>query len=117
LKANVPKPTSIVEGKILELAHFPNGIFRAQVDRLFHEQSRRIRAVLPEADIQHVGSTAIPDSLTKAILIFRSACQRTSSPGRPSDWEPCTARMRAAFGMIPLLPSKTTRPPRRPVCG
>lgn len=53
----------------MELAHFHNERrFRDQVDRLFREQSRRIRTVLPEADIQHVGSTAIPDSLTKGDL-------------------------------------------------
>lgn len=51
------------------LAHFQNErIFREAVDRLFREQSHRIRTVLPEADIQHVGSTAIPDSLTQGDL-------------------------------------------------
>ena len=53
----------------MERVHFQHEqVFRTQVERLFDDQSRRIRAVLPEADIQHVGSTAIPDSLTKGDL-------------------------------------------------
>lgn len=42
--------------------------FRQEVDKLFQEQKQRIQALLPEADIQHVGSTAVPNSLTKGDL-------------------------------------------------
>ncbi len=53
----------------MERVHFENEqAFRDQVERLFRQQSQRIQAVLPEADIQHVGSTAVPDSVTKGDL-------------------------------------------------
>jgi GrpB-like predicted nucleotidyltransferase (UPF0157 family) len=42
--------------------------FRKKVERLFEEQKNRIQSLLPEADIQHIGSTAIPNSLTKGDL-------------------------------------------------
>lgn len=42
--------------------------FRSSVQHLFREQSLRILDLLPEADIQHIGSTAIPGSLTKGDL-------------------------------------------------
>jgi len=34
-------------------------------DKLFTEQRERIVAAIPDADVQHIGSTAIPNSLTK----------------------------------------------------
>lgn len=42
--------------------------FRAAAEQLFAEQKARILNVLPSADIQHVGSTAVPGSLTKGDL-------------------------------------------------
>jgi GrpB-like predicted nucleotidyltransferase (UPF0157 family) len=40
----------------------------AKADRLYAEVAPRIAAVLPAADIHHVGSTAVPESLTKGDL-------------------------------------------------
>ncbi len=42
--------------------------FRQKVQSLFEEQRNRIQSLLPEADVQHIGSTAIPNSLTKGDL-------------------------------------------------
>jgi GrpB-like predicted nucleotidyltransferase (UPF0157 family) len=42
--------------------------FRAAVERLWTEQHARLRELLPHADVQHVGSTAVPGSLTKGDL-------------------------------------------------
>src|SRR5262245_40514465 len=42
--------------------------FREVVGRLFARVEAQLRALLPGADIQHVGSTAIPGSLTKGDL-------------------------------------------------
>ncbi|WP_201318804.1 GrpB family protein [Paenibacillus sp. EPM92] len=36
--------------------------------QLFIEQRERIKQVVPDGDIQHAGSTAIPDTLTKGDL-------------------------------------------------
>jgi GrpB-like predicted nucleotidyltransferase (UPF0157 family) len=46
----------------------PEQSFREAVDRLFTRVQAQLRAVLPSCDIQHVGSTAIPGSLTKGDL-------------------------------------------------
>lgn len=53
----------------MESVHFaPEKEFRQKVERLFEEQKERIQSLLPEADIQHIGSTAIQNSMTKGDL-------------------------------------------------
>lgn len=53
----------------MEIVNFAEQItFNEQAEQLFAEQSARLTALLPQADIQHVGSTAIPNSLTKGDL-------------------------------------------------
>ena len=39
-----------------------------QAHDLFLEHRKKIKQIVPQADIQHVGSTAIPDTLTKGDL-------------------------------------------------
>ena len=52
-----------------ERVHFaPEENFRADVERLFRQVEGLLRRLVPTADIQHVGSTAIPGSLTKGDL-------------------------------------------------
>jgi GrpB-like predicted nucleotidyltransferase (UPF0157 family) len=52
-----------------ELLHFvPETEVRAAVDRLWQTERKKLLRLLPEADVQHVGSTAVPDSLTKGDL-------------------------------------------------
>ncbi len=52
-----------------ELVHFaPEQRFREVVVRLFQRVQAQLQTVLPNADVQHVGSTAIPGSLTKGDL-------------------------------------------------
>lgn len=52
-----------------EIVHFaPEQQFRDSIAALFQRVESRIRDLLPRADIQHVGSTAIPGSLTKGDL-------------------------------------------------
>lgn len=53
----------------METGNFINTEKLADVtERAYAEHKEIIRRVLPEADIQHVGSTAIPNSLTKGDL-------------------------------------------------
>ena len=53
----------------MESVYFaPEKEFRQKVERLFGEQKERIQILPPEADIQHIGSTAIPHSMTKGDL-------------------------------------------------
>ena len=53
----------------MERVHFmKQEQFRQKVERLFEEEKKRIQSLLREADIQHIGSTAIPNSLTKGDL-------------------------------------------------
>ncbi|MBI2048828.1 MAG: GrpB family protein [Candidatus Liptonbacteria bacterium] len=42
--------------------------FRARAEELFLKEQKRILRVVPKADIQHIGSTAVPGSLTKGDL-------------------------------------------------
>lgn len=46
----------------------PEAAVRDEVLYLFGRVARRLADILPDADIQHVGSTAIPGSLTKGDL-------------------------------------------------
>lgn len=41
---------------------------RDEVEKLFNSQKDLILKLIPEADVQHVGSTAVPGSLTKGDL-------------------------------------------------
>jgi GrpB-like predicted nucleotidyltransferase (UPF0157 family) len=52
-----------------ELVHFaPERDFREAVVRLFEEVQSQLLTLIPHADVQHVGSTAVPGSLTKGDL-------------------------------------------------
>jgi GrpB-like predicted nucleotidyltransferase (UPF0157 family) len=42
--------------------------FRAAIEERFETIRRRLRAMIPTAEIEHVGSTAVPGSLTKGDL-------------------------------------------------
>ena len=42
--------------------------FKQRAEELFLKEQKRILRVIPSADIQHIGSTAIPGSLTKGDL-------------------------------------------------
>jgi GrpB-like predicted nucleotidyltransferase (UPF0157 family) len=46
----------------------PEQHFRAAIDPLLARVKTQLQALLPESDIQHVGSTSIPGSLTKGDL-------------------------------------------------
>jgi GrpB-like predicted nucleotidyltransferase (UPF0157 family) len=46
----------------------PEEYFRPRVEKLWAEQAAFLRKLLPGADVQHVGSTAVPGSLTKGDL-------------------------------------------------
>lgn len=49
--------------------HFlPVSNFLEQANKIFEEQKVRIVQLLPYADVQHIGSTAIPNSVTKGDL-------------------------------------------------
>jgi GrpB-like predicted nucleotidyltransferase (UPF0157 family) len=53
----------------MERVHFfEQRHFYEQAEETFLEQKEKILRLLPEADVQHVGSTAIPNSLTKGDL-------------------------------------------------
>ncbi|MEC0232298.1 GrpB family protein [Paenibacillus alba] len=47
---------------------FEHSIFHEKAWKLFLEQQAMIEVVIPKADVQHVGSTAVPNSLTKGDL-------------------------------------------------
>jgi GrpB-like predicted nucleotidyltransferase (UPF0157 family) len=52
-----------------DVVHFvPETECRAKAEALFATQSRRLGDLLPSAEIHHIGSTSIPDSLTKGDL-------------------------------------------------
>jgi GrpB-like predicted nucleotidyltransferase (UPF0157 family) len=53
----------------MERVHFlEQSRFHEQSEKMFLEQKEKILRLLPEADVQHVGSTAIPNSITKGDL-------------------------------------------------
>ena len=57
------------DGRDVELVHFvPEREVREVVAQLFRQVEARLRSLVPSADVQHVGSTAIPGSLTKGDL-------------------------------------------------
>lgn len=50
------------------VSFLPEVHFRAAVQQRFQELQRELQALIPGAQIEHVGSTAIPGSLTKGDL-------------------------------------------------
>ncbi|MFX3635133.1 MAG: GrpB family protein [Candidatus Pristimantibacillus sp.] len=53
----------------MEIVYFnEQSNFHVKAERLFLTHKQRIEELIPGADVQHVGSTAIPDSLTKGDL-------------------------------------------------
>lgn len=53
----------------MELVHFlDNSLFYENAEKTFLVHKKIMKESLPEADVQHVGSTAIPNSLTKGDL-------------------------------------------------
>ncbi|MBA2873368.1 GrpB family protein [Thermaerobacillus caldiproteolyticus] len=53
----------------MEQVHFfDQSNFHEQAEKTFLLHKAKIKSLLPEADVQHVGSTAIPKSLTKGDL-------------------------------------------------
>jgi GrpB-like predicted nucleotidyltransferase (UPF0157 family) len=72
------------------VSFLPEQSFRMQVERKFEELKRKLADLLPTADIQHVGSTAIPGSLTKGDLDIQV---RVSS----SDYAAAKERLRRIF--------------------
>lgn len=58
-----------MEGDKVEQVHFYNQIrLEKDVENTYNTQKERIKKVIPDADIQHVGSSAVPNSLTKGDL-------------------------------------------------
>jgi GrpB-like predicted nucleotidyltransferase (UPF0157 family) len=52
-----------------ELVHFvAEESIRPVIQRAFEDHQRRLQRLLPEADIQHIGGTSVPGSLTKGDL-------------------------------------------------
>ena len=53
----------------MERVHFhPEEVFCERIRTAWERESGRLRALLPGADLQHVGSTAVPGALTKGDL-------------------------------------------------
>lgn len=50
------------------VSFLPEPVFRETVHHRFEQLKRELQLLLPGSDIQHVGSTAIPGSLTKGDL-------------------------------------------------
>ena len=50
------------------VSFLPEKHFRARVQQRFEELRRELLTIVPDADIEHVGSTAVPESLTKGDL-------------------------------------------------
>jgi GrpB-like predicted nucleotidyltransferase (UPF0157 family) len=54
--------------------------FRQVVEQVFVEQFRRLRELLPDAQVEHVGSTAVPGSVTKGDLDICVIVEREQFP-------------------------------------
>ncbi|QAY65796.1 GrpB family protein [Paenibacillus protaetiae] len=53
----------------MQIVQFYNDpVMFTKAENLYATQNKRLKQLLPDADIQHVGSTAIPGSLTKGDL-------------------------------------------------
>jgi GrpB-like predicted nucleotidyltransferase (UPF0157 family) len=83
------------------------------IDRAFQQHSRAIRALLPEAEVEHMGATAVPGSLTKGDLdlLVRvraewfadavTALQDRYSIHQPENWTPTYASFSDEHGHDP----------------
>lgn len=53
----------------MEQVHFfENSLINENAEKTFSVHKKKITERIPEADVQHVGSTAVPNSLTKGDL-------------------------------------------------
>lgn len=60
----MPSPFSSAE----RVTFLPEESIRERVEAAFSHHRLRLLALLPDADVQHIGSTAVPGSLTKGDL-------------------------------------------------
>lgn len=75
----------------MELVSFRKSAgFSKQAEKLFAEQKARILAVLPDADIQHIGGTAIPNAFTKGDLDINVRVKK-------EDFETATAILKGMY--------------------
>ena len=98
----------------MEIVTFLNeNHIKTDANNLFTAQYSLIKAILPNADVQHVGSTAIPNSLTKGDLDiqvrvkydeFQFAVEELSKIYSPNDGSVVTESFRA-------FKDDTTTPP------
>jgi GrpB-like predicted nucleotidyltransferase (UPF0157 family) len=54
--------------EVAPLQFLPSESYRPQVDAVLHQISSMVQQVLPDADVQDMGSTAVPGALTKGDL-------------------------------------------------
>ena len=93
--------------------HFkPAAVLWPLVDRAFQEHSRAIRALLPDAEVEHAGATAIPGSLTRGDLdllvrvpasIFAAAAKALEDRyeiDQPDNWTPSFASFAERSGTL-----------------
>jgi GrpB-like predicted nucleotidyltransferase (UPF0157 family) len=84
------------------------------IDRAFQEHARTIRALVPHAEVEHIGATAIPGAITKGDLdlLVRVPPERFGSTvaaleGRyeihqPENWKPDYASFKDEAGDVPI---------------
>jgi len=72
-------------GKEETVTFAPESTFRAAVIRRFGEIESELRAVITEAEVHHVGSTAIPGSLTKGDLDVQVRVSRDAFAGAKAE--------------------------------
>jgi GrpB-like predicted nucleotidyltransferase (UPF0157 family) len=96
----------------MDAVHFDDeSVFRSRVDTIVAQEVARLQAVLPHADVQHIGGTSIPGALTKGdvdLVVRVSAAEfdaaRTVLRGfyainQPENWTPSFASFKDDHGL------------------
>jgi GrpB-like predicted nucleotidyltransferase (UPF0157 family) len=94
---------------------YPTESFQRHVRSIFEQESQRIARLIPEAEIEHIGATAVPGSLTKGdvdILVrvgeqhfdaARKALMAHYTINQPENWTESFASFKDdRLGALPL---------------
>lgn len=65
----------------MEVVNFkPQSVFSDKANEAFNKERDKLSKILPKADIQHIGSTAIPNAMTKGDLDLQVRIDKNDFP-------------------------------------
>ena len=111
LRATAVSPHTYDQGRMGVVRIRPDAEIRVAAEPAFEEHRQRVLEMLPEAHVDHVGSTSIPGALTKGDAISWYASTRSASTPRSPRSALATPSTSRKTG-LPHMRASSTRSPR-----